>query len=122
MERISLTMVLTSLDWMVGAVDLAWPAPKVEALASSLWGVSFMDGFGGVLGVTADVDRGGKLRMSKMTLGDRLLQALGGLLGGSEGLPRDAARFLRRSLIILQCMTTTPPGRADAVMCGVWWC
>ena len=33
MERISLTIVLTSLEMVVGAVDLACPAPRVEALA-----------------------------------------------------------------------------------------
>ena len=36
MERISLTIVLTSLEMVVGAVDLACPASRVEALASSM--------------------------------------------------------------------------------------
>ena len=75
-----------------------------------------------MVGVTAEAGMGGKLRMSNITLGDRVFHALVGGIGVLSGLlPRDRARFLRRSLIILQWMATTPPGRAEAVMCGVWW-
>ena len=46
-ERNSLTMVLTSLETVVGAVDLACPAPRVEALASSVGVVSVVGNLGG---------------------------------------------------------------------------